>query len=115
MLSCGRCAGSFGEVMYYVYILRCADNSLYTGVAADIERRMSEHFGQTERCAKYTRSHKAEKIEAVWETENRSLAQKLEYRIKRLTRAEKLRLIAGEMSVEDVVGEISEKYIMIKN
>lgn len=96
--------------MYYVYILRCADNSLYTGVAADIERRMSEHFSQTERCAKYTRSHKAEKIEAVWETENRSLAQKLEYRIKRLTRDQKKKIIEDDSYIMKITGENSEKY-----
>lgn len=96
--------------MYYVYILRCADNSLYTGVAADIERRISEHFGQTERCAKYTRSHKAEKIEAVWETENRSLAQKLEYKIKRLTRDQKKKIIEDDSYITKITGENSEKY-----
>lgn len=100
--------------MYYVYILRCADNTLYTGVAADIERRMSEHFGQTERCAKYTRSHKAKEIEAVWETENRSLAQKLEYRIKQLTREQKKKLIEDESCLTKITGVFSEKYSRMK-
>ncbi len=79
--------------MYYVYILRCSGDTLYTGIAADIDRRMAEHFGRTERCAKYTRSHRAEKLEALWSAENRSTASKLEYRIKKLSREQKLRLI----------------------
>ena len=100
--------------MYYVYILKCAGNTLYTGIAADIERRMAEHFGQTEKCAKYTRSHKAERLEACWQTENRSLASKLEYRIKRLTKAQKLRLIGDNGCLSQIIGEESENYIRIK-
>ena len=97
--------------MYYVYILRCAGNTLYTGIAADIGRRMAEHFGQTEKCAKYTRSHRAEKLEALWQTENRSLASKLEYRIKQLTKAQKLRLIEDNAYLSQIIDEQSENYI----
>lgn len=99
--------------MYYVYILRCADDTLYTGIAADIERRMAEHFGRTERCAKYTRSHKAERLEAVWSAENRSFASKLEWRIKRLTRSQKFRLIEEKADLGEIIGS-AEKYSRIK-
>lgn len=78
---------------YYTYILRCADGSLYTGITTDIQKRMAEHFGKTEKCAKYTRSHTAEKLESVWKSEGRSAASKLEYRIKQLTRKQKQKLI----------------------
>lgn len=100
--------------MYYVYILRCAGDTLYTGITADIDRRMSEHFGRTEKCAKYTRSHRAEKLEALWSAENRSSASKLEYRIKKLSRERKLRLIENKSGFEEVIGESKEKYIRIK-
>lgn len=100
--------------MYYVYILRCSGDTLYTGIAADIDRRMAEHFGRTERCAKYTRSHRAEKLEALWSAENRSTASKLEYRIKKLSREQKLRLIENKSSLEEIMGESKEKYIRIK-
>lgn len=93
--------------MYYVYILRCAGGTLYTGIASDIERRMREHFGQTEKCAKYTRSHRAESLEALWTAADRSLASKLEYRIKQLTKAQKLRLIAEESAFEEITGGFS--------
>ena len=96
--------------MYYVYILRCAGNTLYTGIAADIGRRMGEHFGQTEKCAKYTRSHRAESLEALWTAADRSLASKLEYRIKQLTKAQKLRLIAEEGVFEEITGFSAEDY-----
>lgn len=100
--------------MYYIYILRCSGDTLYTGIAADIDRRMAEHFGRTERCAKYTRSHRAEKLEALWSAENRSTASKLEYRIKKLSREQKLRLIENRSSLDEVVGEAAEKYSRIK-
>ena len=55
--------------MYYTYMLRCADNSLYTGITTDVARRFAEHSGQIPgKCAKYTGSRKAVSIEAVWES-----------------------------------------------
>ncbi len=78
--------------MYYVYILRCEDNSLYTGITTDVEHRMKEHFSKVNG-AKYTYSHTAKKLEGVWKTENRVLASKLEYHIKKLTKVKKEELI----------------------
>ena len=49
--------------MYYVYMLRCKDNSIYTGITKDLTRRMKEHFEKTDKCAKYTRYHEASKLE----------------------------------------------------
>lgn len=79
--------------MYYVYILRCEGDRLYTGITTDVRRRFSEHSGQSGRGAKFTRSHKALSVAAVWSTADRSLASKLEYRIKALSRQKKLELI----------------------
>ena len=75
--------------MYYTYMLRCEDNSIYTGIASDINRRMKEHFSKDKKCAKYTYRHSAKKLESVWESETRVLASKLEYRIKTLTKKQK--------------------------
>lgn len=52
--------------MYYTYMIRCMDNTIYTGITTDLKRRMEEHFTQNEKCAKYTKRHKAKKLEAVW-------------------------------------------------
>lgn len=78
--------------MYYIYMLRCTDNSIYTGITTNVEHRMKEHFTKNN-CAKYTYTHTAKKLECVWQTENRVLASKLEYRIKTLTKAQKEKLI----------------------
>jgi putative endonuclease len=80
---------------YDVYILRCAGDRLYTGVTNDPERRFSEHCG-TARGARFTRAFRPEAIAALWETDSRSNAQKLEAQIKRLPRAKKERLIAED-------------------
>ena len=79
--------------MHYTYIIRCTDDSLYTGITTDVKRRFEEHLSQSEKSAKYTRTHKAIKIEAVWQSENRISASRLEYHIKRLTKAQKENLI----------------------
>ena len=82
--------------MYYIYMLRCKDNSIYTGITTDIDRRMEEHFSKNEKCAKYTYTHIAKKLEAVWEAENKSLASKLEYHIKKSSKEKKELLIESK-------------------
>lgn len=82
--------------MYYVYMLRCLDNSIYTGITTDITRRMKEHFSKDKFCAKYTKNHIAKTLEKVWKTKNRVLASKLEYHIKKLSKAQKEELIEDE-------------------
>lgn len=79
--------------MYYIYMLRCKDNSIYTGITINLENRMKEHFSKDKNGAKYTKSHNAQKLECVWKTENKSLAAKLEYHIKTLKKAQKEELI----------------------
>ena len=79
--------------MYYTYIIRCTDDSLYTGITTDVERRFMEHLNDEKKGAKYTRYHRPQKIEAYWETEDKSLASKLEFYIKKLTKRQKEILI----------------------
>ena len=89
--------------MYYTYMLRCEDNSIYTGITTDIEHRMKEQFSKIN-CAKYTYTHTAKKLEAVWESENRVSASKLEYHIKKLIKPKKEELI-GQNNIEELLNE----------
>ena len=98
------------SVMYYTYMLRCKDNTIYTGITTDIERRMLEHFERGEKCAKYTIRHIPEKLECVWTSDSRKLASKLEYHIKTLTKAQKEKLICKEAKLEDFLSEKLECY-----
>ena len=77
--------------MWYVYILRCADGTLYTGSATDLQRRLKTH--NSGKGAKYTRSRRPVEL-VYWETAaDKSGAFRREAAMKKLTRAEKLRLI----------------------
>ncbi len=76
--------------MWYVYIVECADGTLYTGITTDINRRLLEH--NSGNGAKYTKTRRPVKLKALFEALNRSEASKEEYRIKKLTRAEKIEL-----------------------
>ncbi len=77
--------------MWYVYILECADGTLYTGITTDINKRILVH--NKGKGAKYTRTRLPVRLRALFEAENRSEASKEEYRIKQLSRFEKLKLI----------------------
>lgn len=81
------------EAVWWIYMLRCGDGSLYTGIATDVDRRFSEHESQGLKCAKYLRGRLP--IEVVFRREigNRSEASREELRVKGLSRVEKLRLI----------------------
>ena len=76
-----------------VYILRCADGSLYTGIARDVARRVEEHNSHGARAARYTRSRRPVKLVYQEPARTRSAASKREYRIKQMTRGDKQKLI----------------------
>lgn len=76
---------------WFVYILLCADKSLYTGVTTDLERRLHEH-NHTVKGAKYTRCRRPVTLYYAEEVENRVDACKLEYKIKQLSADEKRQL-----------------------
>jgi putative endonuclease len=78
--------------MICVYLLRCADDSLYCGWTTDVRRRLGEHRAGT--ASRYTRSRRPVELAAVFPVADRSAALREEARIKRLPRAAKLRLIA---------------------
>ncbi len=78
---------------YYTYIVRCEDGSLYTGIAKNIAHRMKEHAGKVKKSAKYTKSHRIISLEALWSSQDRGSASRLEYAIKALKKKEKEALI----------------------
>jgi putative endonuclease len=77
----------------FVYLLRCRDGSLYCGWSIDLERRLAAHAAGT--ASRYTASRLPVALAAAWRTETRTQARRLEARVKRLTRPQKLRLVAG--------------------
>ena len=78
--------------MYHLYILQCADKTLYTGITVDLARRIKEH-NDSKLGAKYTRARRPVKLVYSKKFRNRSSASKAENHIKNLSRKEKLELI----------------------
>lgn len=86
--------GGVSNSVWFLYLIRCGDGSLYTGIATDVDRRFEEHESQGPKGAKYTRGRLP--LELVYRREigNRSEATKEEMRVKALSRKQKLALIA---------------------
>lgn len=92
--------------VWSVYLLRCADNSLYTGIATDVERRIITH--RNGRGAKYL--HGRGPFELVFEkvVGDRGLASQVEYRIKQLPKCEKERLLRSPRRLHNYIAEMQD-------
>ena len=83
---------------WFVYIVRCNDNTLYTGVAKDLAKRLQQHNHGNDG-AKYTRGRRPVELVYQEHAASRSMAQQREYSIKRLSAAQKQQLIARAKSM----------------
>ncbi len=101
--------------MYYTYMIRCKDNTIYTGMTNDLTRRIEEHMKKDKKCAKYTETHTAIKLERAWISEDRIYASKLEYWIKKLSKKEKEDLIKSPRKLNSLLKEKVEtnKYKLV--
>lgn len=86
-------------------MLRCSDNSLYTGITTDIDRRLSEHKEKAVKGAKYTHSRTVLDVAAAWQTDGRSGASKLEAFIKKLPKTKKEALVCSPEDLKDFLGD----------
>ncbi|MBF0196376.1 MAG: GIY-YIG nuclease family protein [Planctomycetes bacterium] len=81
---------------WFVYMLRCADDSIYTGISTDVDRRIEEHNGKGKKGAKALKGKRPVKL--AWKSEklsSRGEASKLEYALKKLRKTEKERIVQG--------------------
>jgi putative endonuclease len=86
-----------------VYIVRCRDGALYTGIALDVRRRLAQHAAADGRGAKYLRGRGPLRLALMRVIGSRSLALSVESRIKRLRRSEKLRLLARRPVLDGLI------------
>ena len=84
--------------MWYIYVLLCADNSLYCGITTNLEKRLKQHNGEIKGGAKYTRSRGPCRFVYIKKAMNRSIASKEEYQFKRLSRKNKIKFINQELT-----------------
>ena len=85
--------------MWHVYILQCNDKSLYTGITTDLVRRIEEH-NNSDLGAKYTRCRRPVELVYSQKLKNKIQACKEEYRIKKLSREEKINLILSSNHIK---------------
>src|SRR3954449_244732 len=84
---------SVTETCAFVYLLRCSDDSLYCGWTVDVERRLAAHAAG--RASRYTAARRPGALAASWQLDDASAARRMEWRVKQLTRSQKLALLAG--------------------
>jgi len=92
-----------GAIRWFVYILRCGNGALYAGVTTDVNRRVAEHQSGGRLAARFTRAFPP--IELVYSccVGSKRLACQMEYRIKRLARREKMRVVAENFSTPELL------------
>lgn len=92
----GGTVADAGREDWHVYILQCADSTLYTGIARDLQKRLRQHNGEAVGGPRYTRGRRP--VRLLWSdvVSDRSAAQKREAAIKKLSRPEKLHLIGSK-------------------
>jgi putative endonuclease len=93
------------ETRWSVYVLRCGDGSLYTGIATDVPRRVAEH-GTGAKGARYLRGRGPLQLVLQSEVGDRGLATRAELRIKRLSKYAKEELIASKQGLEELLSEL---------
>lgn len=79
--------------MYCVYILKCSDNTLYTGITNDLEKRIKKHNGELAGGAKYTRARRPVELVYSEKCDSKSQALIREREVKKMKRKEKIALI----------------------
>jgi putative endonuclease len=84
--------------LYYVYIVRCANGSLYTGYSKNVEQRIAAH--NAGKGGRYTRANRPVELLVCWPFRSKTEALKMEYAIKQLPRQTKLALAAGRYAPE---------------
>ncbi len=82
-----------GKSTWFVYIVRCSDKTLYTGIAKDVSRRVLEHNSNDRLAARYTRGRRPVALVYSEKAKTQSAAARREYEIKQMTREEKKALL----------------------
>lgn len=90
--------------IWFVYLIRCADNSLYTGITTDVERRVETH--RAGKGAKYLKTRRPFKLVFSAPVGDRSQASKLEYAIKQLPKRQKEAIVQGKLDCLSLLSSV---------
>ena len=92
---------------WYLYLIRCRDGSLYTGITTDVERRFAEH--QNGKGSKYLRGRSPLTLVFQKKMANKNLALAVENKIKKLTKARKEALIQSDSRIDEIISPYTNK------
>jgi putative endonuclease len=91
---------------WYLYLVRCRDGSLYTGITTDVARRFAEHQGNGDTGAKYLRGRRPLVLVFQKKVVSRSLALGVESRVKKLSKARKEELVRAGKLIEVIIEQV---------
>jgi putative endonuclease len=87
------------DASWFLYMIRCADNSLYTGITTDLDRRFAEHQAQGKKCAKYLRGKAPLQLVFTTAVGTKSQASRLELQLKQCPKRVKEQLVTGQTTL----------------
>ncbi|MEN9567792.1 MAG: hypothetical protein RLZZ69_2988 [Cyanobacteriota bacterium] len=90
------------ELTWSIYIIRCGDRSLYTGISNNVAKRLAVHQSGSSQAAKYTRTRHPLRLVFTAEVGTKSAASRMEYYVKQLPKRTKESLVAGTISLSDL-------------
>ena len=99
------------EKKAFVYMIRCEDGSLYTGITTDLKRRFSEHAGGGRLAAAYTRSHPPLFMAAAFEVADLKTAARFEYAVKHLDKEKKEALVKTPKRIRELCPKLADEKI----
>jgi putative endonuclease len=90
------------ELIWSIYMIRCGDRSLYTGISNNVPKRFAVHKSGSSQAAKYTRTRHPLRLVFTAEVGTKSAASRMEYYVKQLPKRTKESLVAGRISLSDL-------------
>jgi putative endonuclease len=97
---------------WYLYLIRCHDGQLYTGITTNVARRFAEHQGNIDAGAKYLRGRGPLVLVFQKKLGSRSLAQGVESKVKKLSKARKEELINVNTHIDEIIQQVSSQLTM---
>lgn len=87
---------------WFLYLIRCKHGQLYTGITTDVERRFEEHKSHDKKGSKYLRGKAPLRLVVKKRIGNKSLALKIEAKVKKLSKVKKELLVDGKIKIRDI-------------
>jgi len=91
---------------WFLYLIRCKDNSLYTGITTDVKRRFQEHQGNDRKGSKYLRGKAPLTLVLKKKIGDKSLTSKIEAKVKKLPKFKKELFVKGKIKIKEIIDQV---------